>query len=413
MDIFFEICQHVLKVPTCNIVIPKKEQMATTEGYRTRHYLSSFWQIIFSRKQTEPRFSDVCFQFYMYMSAVHLAPLAPSPSPSSKLQQFFKMLENVFYSLEFRDKMLSVFCKSQRTYYALGSFARQWKMNRAPVVVEYDLSLTPIDRTKCRQYTTIYQNGAVYMFRIGDLINIVETALCHCCSEFFVDSYSPRNPFTNEPFSDAILLVIYNRIRQSLYRMPVLFELFFREIFNLPGFVYKYEGIIRERYIERLLQFGDVENLSQHIRKMLRYVRVFPHLDPGFPKQQLVHIFRPYLSFYFCHLFSTIYGEKKDNSYNVLCHQLHRLMNYNPRLGRRIILRKTSLSYEDKQKLHLKYIVTTLPAEDVGFIEVFSIDHLPLTSTSTSTSTDTFFSPSDEDDEDDEEARGWGRWIAS
>jgi hypothetical protein len=224
---------------------------------------------------------------------------------------------------------------------------------------------------------TIYQNGAVYLFRIGDLINMVDTALCHCCSDFFVDSYTPRNPYTNEPFTSAMLLDMYRAIRQSMYRMPVLFELFFRESFSILDFVYKYEGIIRERYIERLLQYGDVDNLSNHIRRMLRYMHVFPHMDARFPKAQLVSIFRPYLSYYFCHLFSTIYGEKKDNAYNVLFHQLHRLMNYNPRLGRRLVLRRSVMTVEETQKLHLKYIVMPSPVEDVGLIEVFSIDHLP------------------------------------
>jgi len=261
--------------------------------------------------------------------------------------------------------------------------------------------LTPIDRTKTREYMTIYQNGAVYLFRIGDLINMVDTALCHCCSDFFVDSYTPRNPYTNEPFSSAMLLDMYRAIRQSMYRMPVLFELFFREFFNVTDFVYKYEGFIRERNIERLLQYGDVDNLSNHIRKMLRYMNVFPHMDPRFPKAQLVYIFRPYLSYYFCHLFSTIYGEKKDNAYNVLFHQLHRLTNYNPRLGRRLILRRGAI--EDTQKLHLKYIV--MPSEeDVGFIEVFSIDHLPFCKEYVGEErVPSPVTPSDEDEEDEED----------
>jgi hypothetical protein len=422
MNLFFEIAQHVMGVsrPVTLTNVPIRSPPSSFFRFESppskqQDNLSNFWTAIFAT--AEPRFcDDVCFQFYMYMSGIYMVKQQRTGGGGVKFQHFFKMLENIFFRDEFREKLLSVFCKSQQTYYGFSRLAQRWKMKHARCTVDYDLALTPIDRTKPRQYMTLYQNGATYLFRLGELTQMVETALCHCCSDFFVDSYVPRNPYTNEPFSAAMLLAMYLAIRESAYRMPILFELFFREFFSTTTFIYKYEGIIRERFIERLVQYGDVDILSQHIRKMLRYVHVFPHMDPKFPKTQLVNIFRPYLPYYFCHLFSTIHGEKKENAYNVLFHQLHRLMNYNPRLGRRVIIKRKSLfSAEESEKLRLKYMAVPSAAHndaDVGFVEVFSIDHLPFSVLEEGEQSVIFFqiTPSDEengqeenDDDDDEE----------
>ena len=342
MELFFEIAQRVMgkrdmvliPSPVDNnadghddhddddddlpVTFDRAVENNRTKNTWKRKPLSAFWKSVFEKSPHD----TTCFQFYMYMNNIQLTA---SRQPNVKFQVFFKMLENIFYTTEVRENLFSAFCKTQRTYYALGNLARRFKMKHARCVVDYDLTLTPIDRTKTRQYMTIFQNDAVYLFRIGELIHIVETALCHCCTNFFVDSYSPRNPYTNEPFSFAMLLSIYTHIRESTFRMPILFELFYREFFNLQHFVYNHESLIRERCIERLAQYGDTEVLSYHIRKMLQHMRVFPHIHPKFPTTSLVSIFKPYLSLYLRYLFSTMYGEKKENAYNVLFFQLHPL----------------------------------------------------------------------------------------
>jgi hypothetical protein len=391
MDIFFEIIQRVLGVPAHELLLPERKDDDAK---------FKFWQQVIQRNQqrNESRFYDVQFQFYMYMTW-SCTRIFPKPRifhnnededededdgsdqkkkewPFVKFHQFFQTTDNMFFCHDFREKMLNVFSKSQRTYYALARFARCWKVRHVKCTVDHDFSLTPIDQTKTKLYLSIYQNGAVYLFRVSELVHIVETALCHC-TNFFVDSQAPKNPYTNEPFSKAILLHIYDRIRRSDYKMPVLLELFFRRHFDLDEYMFQHDAVIRDRHIERIIQYGDVEVLSHHIYKMLKYMRMFQAMDPHFPAAQLVRIFRPYLDLYLCNFFSTIYGEKKEMAYNLLKRQLTVLSAYNPILGQRVLLKRKEFDCPiNRDKLKEKYlIVASSTSRDV--VEVFSIHHLP------------------------------------
>jgi hypothetical protein len=211
----------------------------------------------------------------------------------------------------------------------------------------------------------------------------------------------PKNPYTNECFSKAVLLHIYDRVRRSDYRMPVLFEYFFQCFFSIADFTHEHEAVIRDRHIQRLVKYGDVEVLSHYIYKMLRYTRVFPHMDPHFPKTQLVSIFRPYVAIYLHHFFSTIYSEKKERAYVLLHRQLNHLYEYNPKLGQRIVMRRQGFDCPvNRDKLRGKFLIISSTNKDD--VEVFCIDHLPppLTNRSISTTYNIFLD--DEEDDEDE-----------
>jgi hypothetical protein len=310
----------------------------------------------------------------------------------TKLQKYKTMMNNLFFSQAFQATISQLFCATQRVYHALSRCAFCWKVKHAKRVVDHDLCLEPLNLANPRQYLTLFQGQVTYHFKVQDMVQLVETALCHA-SDFFVKPYVPRNPYTNEPFSLAMLVCIYERIRVSGYRMPVLLELFFRSCAcNVEKFAFQHEGYIRECYIERTVKYGDVEMLSHHVRCMLRYVQVFPYLDNRFPKTTLVNLFRPYLGLYMCHIFSTIYGEKKDRSYCTLHNKLHQLMDYNPLLGRPQLLQKKTFVNTGK------YILLPSPYNNTTpFVEVFSIDVLPFDSLVNGCKTD------EEDEEEEQE----------
>jgi hypothetical protein len=396
MDLFFEIIQRALHIPANEILLPDP-----TETHGTMR----FWQKVIQRNQqrNESRFYDVEFQFYMYMtwSCTRLYPkLTPNlfrndedadededekNAPMKKgwafvkFNQFFQTVDNMFFSSDFQEKMLKTFSKAQRTYHALARFARSWKVRHVRCTVDHDFTMTPIDRSKKQLFCSVYQNGAVYLFRVSEVLHIVETALCQC-NNFFVDSHLPKNPYTNEPFSKAILMLMYDRVRRSDYKMPILFELFYRCYFDLEEFILQHDAVIRERHIERIIQYGDVEVLTYHIRKMLKYMRVFPSIDSHFPPAQLVRIFRPYLHLYLCHFFSTVYGEKKETAYNLLKRQLTFLSAYNPRLGQRVLVARKDLDCPlNREKLKDRYVMVASSAAAhaaADMVEVFSINHV-------------------------------------
>lgn len=398
MDLFFEIIQRELDIPTTEILLP--ERTGTTHG------TMSFWQKVIQRNQqrNESRFFDLEFQFYMYMTW-SCTRLYPKPRAFQinedaddedeedatvakkndwsfvKIHQFFQTVENMFFSADFQEKMLNTFSKAQRTYHALARFARSWKVRHVRCTVDHDFTMTPIDRSKKKLFFSVYQNGVNYLFRVSEVLHIVETSLCQC-SNFFVDSQMPKNPYTNEPFSKAILVLIYDRVRRSDYKMPILFELFFRCYFDLAEFILQHDAVIRERHIERIIQYGDVEVLTHHIRKMLKYMRVFPSIDSHFPAAQLVRIFRPYLDLYLCHFFSTVYGEKKETAYNLLKRQLTFLTAYNPVLGQRVLITRKEFDCPmNREKLKDKYVIVAASSSyarhSADMVEVFSINHVP------------------------------------
>jgi hypothetical protein len=386
MDLFFEIIQRALGLPAHEILLPE----------RNSDNAMTFWQKVIRRNQQQRNdFYDVQFQFYMYMTW-SCTRLFPKPRAFQinedadedeeadakkkkgwsfvKFQQFFQTLDNLFFSSDFKEKMQSTFCKAQRTYHALSRFAQSWKARHARCTVDHDFTLSPIDRTKTNLFLTVHQNGVNYLFRVSELVHIVETALCHC-TNFFVDSYVPKNPYTNEPFSKAILFHVYDRIRRSDYKMPVLFEHFFRCFFDINDFIFQHDAAIRDRHIARIIQYGDTEVLSRHIRKMLKFYRVFNSMDPHFPDAQLVRIFRPYLELYLCHFFSTVYGEKKEIADFLLKRQLSLLSAFNPILGQRVLLKKKDFDCPlNREKLEGKYYIAST---NTDFVEVFSISHLP------------------------------------
>ena len=429
-----------MRVPAREILILPKED--TTP-------LFTFWQrVIRSRKikeeEDEP-FQNVRFQYFMYMSWCYTriqSSTTPRPMKldneeeedvedeaakprwtSVKFQQFYRMLENIFFTEGYRESLQTVFCKSQRTYHVMTRFARRWKMRHVPSTIEHDLNLAPIDRSKMHLYMTLYHDNAVYWFRISELLHMMETALCHCVN-FFVDPQPPKNPYTNQPFSKAMLLSIYDRIRHSDYHMPILFELFYRVFFDMSKFTHEHEAVIRDRYIERMVKYGDVEVLSYHIRKMLRYFHVFRRMDPQFPKSQLIHIFRPYVGLYLTHFFSTVYSEKKEMAYVTLHRHLHKLMSYNPRLGQKIMMKRNifdcPMNVEKMKDKYLALMTRSATAVDSSnpfsasavsssaTIEVFCIDHLPYhtivkCSSASIVAFQPIFNERDEDQEDTDE----------
>ena len=282
-------------------------------------------------------------------------------------------------------------------------------MRHAPSTVEHDLTLAPIDRSKMHLYMTLYHNHALYWFRVSELMHVVETALCHCVN-FFVDPQPPKNPYTNEPFSKAMLLSIYDRVRHSDYRMPILFEMFYRCFFDMTTFTHEHEAVIRDRYIERTVKYGDVEVLSYHIRKMLKYFHVFRQMDAQFPKTHLIQIFRPYVGLYLTHFFSTVYSEKKEMAYVTLHRHLHKLMSYNPKLGQKILMKRDIFDCPtNREKLREKYLaIMTANTNNATMVEVFCIDHLPYhtvanCSSDTSLIVNRIFNEEDEDEDDDDD----------
>ncbi len=279
-----------------------------------------------------------CFATLRVMSAHESCPHLQARQKFIGLHKTMDHLQNNFYTKENWDQALDLFGKAQRTYYALNRLAYHYKRKRATFKIKEDLSLHIIDPSHSH-CITVYQDNALYLFTLADLINVIKSALMNC-SNFFVKPLYPKNPYTNRPFSMGTLLDIYLAIKSSTFTMPTLFQLFFLAEFDIQKYTFENEAIIRDVYIKNYVKTTNYAYLYVDVKDMLKRTdlrkRIRIHSD--FPKDILVDIMRPYLELYFTYNFSISNTEKKFRSYYDLKAKLNEFIKYNPLFGRKIMI---------------------------------------------------------------------------
>ena len=158
-------------------------------------------------------------------------------------------------------------------------------------------------------------------------------------SHFFSESYSPKNPYTNEPFHFGILLKIYNAIRYSNYKMPFIYELFYRSCFNIKYFKIKNDYLIREEILKKFIKNASEDDLYYSIREMLeiRCFRKVINIPIDFPKDILVKALKPYIYFYLISNYSLRSSEKQWEYYMIMKKSIFHFFKINLQFGRKKI----------------------------------------------------------------------------
>ena len=210
---------------------------------------------------------------------------------------------------ERENELLDYFCKIQKVYYALNKFAFIFKYKKAKIVVNTDMELNEINETDSN-VICLYQEKAKYLFKIFDLIKIINISLSNSCSfSFFAEPLCIKNPYNNIAFSKSTLYNIYYYLTERpklLIKFNIL-ELFFKFHechFNLTKFLSNYEYLLREHSIKNRIRNSIIDDLYDEIKIMLdifnknkvekKKIRVYPE----FPKEIVVKVFKPYLLLY-------------------------------------------------------------------------------------------------------------------
>jgi len=231
----------------------------------------------------------------------------------------------------------NLFEKTQHIYCTLSKFVNFCKRKFSKIRVTTDLELNEIN-VKSKMTLSIYQKNSIYYFTIRDLINICNSALVFS-HDFFSEPHMPKNPYTNEPFEFGILLKIYNAIRYSNYKMPILLELFYKENFNIDAFLIKYELIIRNECINHFMKNGLTDEKCEYIYEIMHI-----HLKKGvnkltiddeFPKDVLIKAFDPILYNYLLSEYSLISSQKKWQKRCIMKYMLYKFVENNPLFGRK------------------------------------------------------------------------------
>lgn len=253
----------------------------------------------------------------------------------SKLKALNAFLNNIFISNELKEKILDLFCKAQRTYFALSKFAYIYRYHKSPLIVTNDLTLNPLE-IKHPATFVLLQNKSRYLFSMNDLINIIETAICFA-PNFFASPLSPKNPYNNQKLNTSTLYNIYFKMKNGVCKFSTIIHLYFLECFVKYNFFINNEAFLREHSIKNFVYTSPSQTLYAPIKIMLQtnsYTsKLVIHED--FPKDMLVDIFRPYLFYYYIINYS-IKGTEKIYKYKKHLHKkLKQFYEHNKLFGRR------------------------------------------------------------------------------
>lgn len=249
-------------------------------------------------------------------------------------------MENMFFSAAQKEEFINSFCRAQRVYHAFAKFGRICKIKLSTAQNEEDLYMTPIDKTS-KDVIRIYQNGATYLFVAKDLINIINKSLSNNVN-YFCEALQVKNPYTNIPFSKAILCNIYFFIKQRGIPTPILFHLFFVSGFDINKFTIDNECLLRDTYI-----YNYVHNTPAHFlyNSAIMMIYLNKHaqkwiISEDVNKEEFVKIMQPYLYLHELSKYS-LNSDKKHISVFELNRKLKRFYEFNPLFGRKIVIPRT------------------------------------------------------------------------
>jgi hypothetical protein len=309
-----------------------------------RHGLYDYWTHIFTEERgvlnTQNRF--VYMHYYSFIDFCYKDLCLHNDEPidhliraNVKFYNLDKILNNEFVLN--KDENLLFFCKAQRTYWALNRLVRNYRLRKSPVRNAMDLYMNHIDITNSSSLM-VYQDGAKYYFRIPDLINIIDQALLNN-SHHFPEPLYPKNPYTNLEFSEAVLLNIYQKIKNSNFKFPVLFHYFYLSKFEVDTFLHEYETVINDLHIKDYTFNSSSDVLYEDVRLLIKlYNRPKKlHIDREFPKKRLVDILRPYLYLHYVYEFSISETEKRESALSTLKRKFDSFIHFNPQFGRKVL----------------------------------------------------------------------------
>lgn len=268
------------------------------------------------------------------------------------------VISNVYLTFKQKKEFLEYFYKIQRVYFALAKFANLVRYKMAKCVVDFDMELNEIT-TKTKGVMCIYQNNYTYLFKIVDLIRIMNNALTNS-DMFFSNTLMIKNPFINTPFNKSTLYNIYFYIRFHTLIIPTVIHNYFLTDFHLNHFETKFEHLIREKDINNYICNSSEEFLYPHVITMLKECffayQLKVNIHPDFPKSTLVKVMKPYLLLYYTHLYSLINSEKM-RAKRRLKHNLCMLVFSNPLFGRKYV--HVVKIYNAKRNKNIRKLVVT------------------------------------------------------
>ncbi len=207
--------------------------------------------------------------------------------------------------------------------------------------------------TSCK--IDIIENFIIYTFKISDIINIINYSLSkHYKGNQYImlEPTGIKNPYTNLEFSYSSLLYIYNTIKKSNYKMPILFEYFSKSQFNIKSFQIEYNYEIKENIIANIVNKLTKTELVNKIKLMLcKLHKLFRNVDTicnELSDDILIHAFKPFYEIYNTIKYTRNYS-KFEIYKSLFCKKSALFIKKNYLFGRKIFKRMKYNILEDNK----------------------------------------------------------------
>lgn len=230
-------------------------------------------------------------------------------------------IENIFNNGEVKEKFLDYFNKIQKTYNAFSRLAFLYKYKKAKIMIHTDLIMNEIEENE-KYVFCLLQNNCKYLFKIHELIKIIENSIANSC-HFFSNPIPIKNPYNNIVFNKSTLYNIYFFIRTKTILHSEILYYFFKTNFHLNNFAKKYQYLLRNFSLKSYLNNSSQYLIVDNIECMIDNYNLSIHrrekqiiIDRTFPKDLLIGIMKPYLDLFLRSRYSLLQMER------ILCKNL-------------------------------------------------------------------------------------------
>ena len=196
-------------------------------------------------------------------------------------------------------KLMEIISMNQKIYLTMCRFIRIIKYNKSKTYDnDFDLHGESLEDISDKHKITIYHENTKYIFKLTDLVSIINHSLSKCDS-FFVEPEVIKNPYTNIPFNLSTLYSIYFEIKKTAINSPLLFEMFFKSQFCIHKFKATYEPYILDEYIKNHineLSKSKMQRLCYEIlhkyKRINRKMREF-NFDRRYSTEKMIKVMKP------------------------------------------------------------------------------------------------------------------------
>jgi hypothetical protein len=276
-------------------------------------------------------------------------------SVSKKYLCIHNVINNPFVSPEIQTNYLQHLCEVQHKYFVLLRFVMRCKWKYAKVQVSTDLYMNELAPTH-RRTLQLFQYGRIYSFALSDLIKMVIHSITHS-SYLFPLPIRAKNPYTHQDFTKSDLYNIYFKMRDTLYCIPHLIELYFRCDFDIYRFKKQHSTEIFQTIVKNYIDNLESSDSVQLFYEMIHYLHMerIISIDEDYPVQCLIKTMKPFLYLYmFCKY--TCDKQLENNITHELCYRFHHFVNQNPLFGRKIYKSLPKYSIADSREAREPYV---------------------------------------------------------